>query len=86
VNDDAQDTTEANVPDFAALHTGLLIADREIVIFLWLTSRVIGDTEFFFSLDGKMIYLQLIQHAPWLWPVGMVSSQASMTAAYLHCT
>lgn len=48
MNDDAQDTTEANVPDFAALHTGLLIADREIVIFLWLASRVIGDTEFFF--------------------------------------
>jgi hypothetical protein len=34
VKDDAQDTTVTNAPDFATVYTGLLLAEREIIIFL----------------------------------------------------
>jgi hypothetical protein len=42
VKDDAQDTTVTNAPDFAAVYTGLLLAEREIIIFL-LASDVIYE-------------------------------------------
>jgi hypothetical protein len=39
VNNDAQGTTVTNVPDFTAVYTGLLLADREILLIVFLLAN-----------------------------------------------